>query len=209
LKTEKYRKNFAITCAVIGAAVTLVSLCMTYSIFEKCFADWAKPMRIFLALACCVAIEGTSAGLIYGLAYALTGILERGIAFVGLAGIGTVMGVNIVTHAQEVRGIALQDWQVQYVAWVGPGVLIGVFALIVIMVLVRFEARKMAKERKIEMLEVEATLDAQEAWLNSQNFQNYMDGYQQAYFEKVGTRLGLPPAKQNTPAQFPKAQSRP
>jgi hypothetical protein len=85
---DKHRKNFAIMCTVVGASVTLVSLAMTYSIFTESFRDWPTIMRWVLTLSCCIAIEGTSAALIYGLVYALTGFLERSVAFIGLSAVG-------------------------------------------------------------------------------------------------------------------------
>lgn len=181
-------------CTVVGAAITLVSLAMTYSIFTESFRDWPTIMRWVLTLACCIAIEGTSAALIYGLVYALTGFLERSVAFIGLIAVGIVMGINIITHSMQVRIIPIETWQDSYIAWVGPGILIGVFALIVILVMVRFESRILAKERKIELLQTEVTLDAQTEWLDSEDFGKYLDSHKQEYFEKIGQKLGLKPA---------------
>lgn len=190
----KHRKNFALMCTVVGAAVTLVSLAMTYSIFTESFRDWPTIMRWVLTLACCIAIEGTSAAFIYGLVYALTGLVERSVAFIGLLAVGIVMGINIITHSMQVRRIPTEAWQDSYVAWIGPGVLIGVFAIIVITVMVRFESRILAKERKIELLQIEATLDAQTEWLDSDDFGKFLDSHKQEYFEKIGQKLGLKPA---------------
>lgn len=203
---KKHRKNFAVCCTIIGAAITVVSLAMTYSIFAQCFADWTPAARRFLTIACCVAIEGTSAGLIYGLVYALTGFWERTIAFVGLVGIAAVMGINIVTHAMQVRGMPIQDWQEGYIVWVGPGVLVGVFALIILLVMVRFETRHLKAEREIEYASTSASLTAQQEWIESDDFKVFLEQNKQAYFEKVAQRLGLKPGEVKS---FPKAQSRP
>jgi hypothetical protein len=91
----------------------------------------------------------------------------------------------------QVRSIPIEAWQDRYIAWVGPSILIGVFAIVVILVLVRFESRILAKERKIELLQTEATLDAQTEWLDSEDFGKYLDSHKQEYFEKIGQKLGL------------------
>ncbi len=208
---EKHRRNFAIICALIGSAVTLVSLAMTYSVFTESFTDWTPAARRIFTIACCAAVEGTSAGLIYGLVYALAGRAERGVAFLGLALAGGVMGVNIITHSMQVRGIPIEDWQQSYVNWVGPGVLIGVFAVIVALVMVRFETRILRGEREIKYESVEASLDAQWSMIESDDFRNYIDQHKQGYFDKIGRRIGLKPALQEAshePSTYPKARSR-
>jgi hypothetical protein len=189
--TERHRRNFASFCTVIGGLVTLVSLAMTYSVFTESFTDWTPAARKALTLACCGTIEGTAAALIYGLVYALAGRMERLVAFFGLVFVGGVMGVNIITHSMQVRRMPLEDWQHDYLAWVGPGVLIGIFIVIVLMVIVRFETRILKGERELEMQEVEASLEAQRQLVESDDFRNYLNRHKQIYFDRIGQRLGL------------------
>lgn len=159
MEKKDHRKRFAQICAGIAAAIVFVSLTMTYSIFMDCFSDWPVAAQRFLAISSCAAIEGMSSALVYGLVFALTGTMERLIAFVGLGAIALVMGINIVTHAQNVRHLPISSWQQEYVSWVGPSVLIGVFVLLVGLVICRVETKILKLERDAEFAEKEAELN--------------------------------------------------
>ncbi|MFN0121532.1 MAG: hypothetical protein ACKV2V_13650 [Blastocatellia bacterium] len=187
-----HRRNFAIFCSFVSAFVAAVSLATTFSIFQVSFEGWGKLVGGLLTLAACLAIEGTAAGLVYGLVYALTGGTERMIAAVGLSLTGLVMLLNLVTHNAQARGLALSDWQRTYIDRVGIGVLAGVFFLVVTLSLSLSETRQRRAERELEMLEVETLLDAKRDLLQSDDLHQYLSTRSRdKVYGNIARKLGL------------------
>lgn len=167
MKTEHARRNFALMCSVIIGAITLVSLSMTYSVFYDSFADWPKVVRISLTVFCCGAVEVTAMGLTYGLMHALSGSLETIMSVVLLLLLVIVMGTNLVTHSQQVKGLPLSPWQMEYVEWVGMTTLVAVLVGLLAISLASPENRLRRLRRKLDMAMTETEIEAQMELLDS------------------------------------------
>jgi hypothetical protein len=201
MATDKARKNFALLCSVVVGAITLVSLSMTYSVFWESFADWPLVVRIGLTAFCCVAIEVTAMGLVYGLMYALSGTMETVLGIVMLMTLVAVMGVNLVTHSQQVRKVGLSNWQSAYIEWVGMGTLVFVLSGLIAIKLADPENRKRRLQRKLDMALTEAEIEAQMDVLENGEIQlhllDHKDSLIRTILQKMGIQPKLKPGFQN------------
>jgi len=193
-KDSRARRNFAILCSVIVGCIMSVSLAMTYSTFMASFADWPPLVQKGLTLFCCVAIDVTAMGLVYGIVYALSGALETILAYIGLAALVFVMGTNIVTHSMEVKHVPLSPWQQAYTEWIGGAVLIGVLVLVLAIKLSDPQTRRRRLERKLDMRLVEAEVEAQLDALDSDDFANFMETKRDLVLQAVAAKF-LPARK--------------
>ena len=195
------RKNFALLCSVIIGAITLVSLSMTYSVFYASFSDWPLVVRVFLTCFCCVAIEATAMGLTYALMHALSGTLETTLAIILLTTLVAVMGVNLVTHSQQAKGLPLSPWQTAYLEWVGMTTLVAVLVGLTAIKLADPENRKRRLQRKLEMALTEAEIEAQLSVLQDGDLELHLvehrDSVARGLLQRMGIQPKLKPGFQN------------
>jgi hypothetical protein len=205
--TAKNRRAFALGLAVIATAITLASAGASYSINLQSFADWPPhAARVFAVLAT-VGIEATFALLLYGVANALSGSVEKGLALVGLAALVAIMAVNFSVHRQSVTGAPLASWEVAWTQYAGSVVLFGILALVVALSLASHEARERRLARDIEFISRQKALEWRREALESPALSEYLEGSRPAVYESVRRQLHLPTTP--APADWPEASARP
>jgi len=188
---ERRRRYFFIGISLLATAITLASFGATYAINLRSFADWGEFGRFFALLAS-AGIEVTFALTLYGVAYALVGTTEKGIATALLAGTVIIMAMNYTVHHALITGVRLADWQIEYVRWAGPLSLFGILILIVGVVVFNHDARERRLEREVNFAARRKALEWKQSQLESDQLEAHMAQYQPQVFEEVRQSLKLP-----------------
>lgn len=188
---ERRRKWFFIGISSLATAITLASFGATYSINLKSFADWGDFSRAFALLAS-AGIEVTFALTLFGVAYALVGWIEKGLAAALLGGSVLVMAMNYIVHHKTITGAPLTDWQIDYIQWAGPLSIFGILLLIVGIVVFNHDARERRLEREVAFAARRKALEWEQTQLESGALEEHMAQYQSQVFEKVRRALTLP-----------------
>lgn len=193
-EANQNRKNFAIGLSAIGALLAIASASSTYSVNYASFSDWPGGWAKLLAVFATVGIEVMFVLIVYGLAYALTGAMEKTVGIVGLCFLLFVMATNFVIHRQHVKGVPLSEWQQSYDDWAGSLSLFGVLILIVLFGAVSYEAQERRLQRDIEFLSRKRALEWKKEALQSEAFTAHLDAYRPQVFEEAKKQLRLPEA---------------
>src|SRR5262249_5213426 len=188
---EKRRKYFFIGISLLATAITLASFGATYAINTRSFVDWGRFGRLFTLLAS-AGIEVTFALTLFGVAYALVGWIEKGLAAALLFGTIFVMATNYTVHHETITGAPLVGWQVDYIQWAGPLSIFGILLLIVGIVVFNHDARERRLEREIAFAARRKALEWEQSQPESDQLEAHMAQYRPQVFEKVRRSLTLP-----------------
>lgn len=197
---EKRRKYFFVGISLLATAITLASFGATYAINKQSFSDWGGFGRAFTLLAS-IGIEVTFALTLFGVAYALVGLIEKGIGAALLLGTIFIMATNYIVHHKMITGVPLTGWHVDYIEWAGPLSIFGILLLIVGIVVFNHDAQERRLDREYEFAARRKVLEWREEQLNSTEFGAHMEKYRPRIFEDAGRALGLPalPAARQKP----------
>lgn len=194
--SKQHRQFFAFGLSAIATAITLASASATYSTNLESFADWGSyTSRLFAGLTT-FGIEAMFALIMYGIAYALTGALEKALGVLTLLFLLGVMATNFTIHRQLVKGIALSPWQQSYYEWIGSAVLFLIVLIIIGFTAVSYEARERRLSRDIEFLSRKKALEWKKESLESEELGDYLESSKPAVFEQVKRTLQLPARSQ-------------
>jgi hypothetical protein len=197
-QTEKRRKVFFIGISLLATAITLASASATYTINMRSFADW-KTLGSILAVLATAGVEATFALTLFGVAYALVGWVEKGLAAALLFGTIFAMATNYTVHHKVITHAPLTDWQIDYIQWAGPLSIFGILLLIVGIVVFNHDARERRLEREISFAARRKALEWEQEQLQSDALEAHMAQYQPQVFEKVRRALTLPSQFTGTP----------
>lgn len=173
-KHNRARKNVIIGGAAILICLTALSCVSSFMIYRGGFGDMPFIFQQALALFAVVVVEGAFIWLVYGFTRAFSSGLERLICLIGMAFLVGVMMVNLVTHFMMVKGIRLNDFQTEWIAWGAVTVFVGVLLIVLFITLadpvirlIRLELRYLGKQQ-------EKILEAKTEGLDSEKIQQAM-----------------------------------
>ena len=161
-------RKTAIGAMILLGALTLLSCVSSFVIYRSGFADLPRQFQTALALCCVLAVEGCFAWLVYGFATSFSSAVERGVSVAGIVFLFSTMAVNIVTHYQMARRIALNEFQQGWIEWGGVAVVVAVLAIVLLIELGNPESRLRRLELRVSGMQREAALVAKRAALSTE-----------------------------------------
>jgi hypothetical protein len=161
-------RKTAIGAMILLGALTLLSCVSSFVIYRSGFADLPRQFQTALALCCVLAVEGCFAWLVYGFATSFSSSVERGVSVAGIVFLFSTMAVNIVTHYQMARRIALNEFQQGWIEWGGVAVVVAVLAIVLVIELGNPESRLRRLELRVSGMQREAVLVAKRAALSTE-----------------------------------------
>jgi len=187
---EKRRKLFFMGISALATSITLVSASATFTINEKSFTDWGEWASPLAGLAT-AGIEATFALTLYGVTYALTGPTEKKFGVALLLGTVAIMATNYVTHHMTTTGVALDQWQINYIQWIGPLALFAILLLIVGIIVYNHDSQKRTLERDFAFAAERKAMEWKQSQLDSAAFDQHMAQYKEQVFEEARQKLRL------------------
>jgi hypothetical protein len=106
--------------------------------------------------------------LVYGFATSFSSGVERGVSVAGIVFLFSTMAVNIVTHYQMARLIALNEFQQGWIEWGGVAVVVAVLAIVLVIEMGNPESRLRRLELRVSGMQREAVLVAKRAALSTE-----------------------------------------
>jgi hypothetical protein len=161
-------RKTAVGAMILLGALTLLSCVSSFVIYKSGFADLPPRFQTALALCCVVAVEGCFAWLVYGFATSFSSGVERGVSVAGIVFLFSTMAVNIVTHYQMARRIALNEFQQGWIEWGGVAVVVAVLAIVLVIEMGNPESRLRRLELRVSGMQREAVLVAKRAALEEE-----------------------------------------
>lgn len=174
LKSNTLTRRFGSVKAASGMATfliiaaTLISCVSSFQIYRQGFVDLAPIIGIIASLLCVSLVEGCFAWLLFGFTQAFSSSLERLLALAGMAFLVGCMTINLVTHFQQVKGLALHPFQIAWLSWAAVTVFIAVMILVILIKLANPLTRLMRLEIRAAGRELEAELQAKMEALDSE-----------------------------------------
>lgn len=173
-KHHKARKQVVFGGLCIMISITILSCVSSFLIYREGFRDVPYVFQQALAGFAVVVVEGCFIWLVFGISKAFSSATERLLAFLGLLFIVGVMLLNIVTHFQIAKGIALSPFQNEWVSWGAVTVFVGVLVLILAVTLADPIARLVRLELRYLGKQQETILSAKSEALDSERVQSAM-----------------------------------
>jgi hypothetical protein len=161
-------RKTAVGAMILLGALTLLSCVSSFVIYKSGFADLPPRFQAALSLCCVVAVEGCFAWLVYGFATSFSSGVERGVSVAGIVFLFSTMAVNIVTHYQMARRIALNEFQQGWIEWGGVAVVVAVLAIVLVIEMGNPESRLRRLELRVSGMQREAVLVAKRAALSTE-----------------------------------------
>lgn len=185
------RRVFFGAIAAIATTITLLSAVATFTINLASFADWPRADEL-LALLGTIGVEVTFTLALIGIADVFTARTEKGIGVALLLGTLAIMATNYVTHHQMTTGVILDQWQLDYIQWIGPLSLFFILTMIVGIIVFNHDAQERRIDREYAFAAKRKALEWRKEQLESAEFEDHMDQYKGQVFEEARRSLKLP-----------------
>jgi hypothetical protein len=189
------RKRVAVVGSAIIGIVGAVGIAIGFSLFLKCYDDYPKVLQYILAFFTAGAIEGTLCWFTYNLLHSAATFGERAVAVGSIALLLAVVAVNMSTHQALVNKASLAKWQLLYINYVGPAVLVAILVMVILQLYMRHENAEAFRERSRTIRVKDRVANLEQELLDSDEFEDHFKKhYKQVVFDKATRRLGLPSA---------------
>jgi hypothetical protein len=182
-------RKTAIGAMILLSVLTLLSCVSSFVIYRSGFADLPRQFQTALALCCVVAVEGCFVWLVYGFATSFSSAVERGVSTAGIVFLFSTMAVNIVTHYQLAKRIALNEFQRGWIEWGGVAVVVAVLAIVLVIELGNPESRLRRLELRVSGMQREAVLVAKRAALGEETVIEAMEERARREAEALARRI--------------------